>query len=34
MVRDVITSGDDISGVVFNKSYYTSSYSNGKLERG
>jgi hypothetical protein len=34
MTRDVITSGDDISGVVFNKNYYTSSYSNGKLERG
>ena len=35
MVRDVITSGDDISGVVFNsKNYYTSSYSNGKLKRG
>ena len=34
MVRDVITSGDDISGVVFNNNYYTSSYSNGKLERG
>ena len=33
MVRDVIASGDEISGVKFNKDYYTSSYSNGKLIR-
>ena len=33
MVRDVIASGDEISGVKFNRDYYTSSYSNGKLVR-
>lgn len=33
MVRDVIASGDDISGVVFSRDYYTSSYSNGELKR-
>ena len=33
MVRDVIASGDEISGVKFNRDYYTSSYSNGKLIR-
>jgi hypothetical protein len=33
MIRDVIASGEDISGVVFNRDYYTSSYSNGQLER-
>jgi hypothetical protein len=33
MVRDVISSGDDISGVVFSRDYYTSSYSNGELKR-
>ncbi len=33
MVRDVISSGDDISGVVFSKDSYRSSYSNGKLKR-
>lgn len=33
MVRDVIASGDDISGVVFTKDSYRSSYSNGKLKR-
>lgn len=33
MVRDAIVSGDDISGVVFNRDYYTSSYSNGELKR-
>ena len=33
MVRDVIASGDEISGTVFVKDYYTSSYSNGKLIR-
>jgi hypothetical protein len=34
MVRDVIASGDDISGVVFSRDSYRSSYSNGKLKRG
>jgi hypothetical protein len=33
MVRDVISSGDDISGVVFSRDYYISSYSNGELKR-
>jgi hypothetical protein len=33
MVRDVIASGDDISGIVFSRDYYTSSYSNGELKR-
>ena len=33
MIRDVISSGDDISGVVFSRDYYTSSYSNGQLKR-
>ena len=33
MVRDVIASGDEISGTVFSKDYYTSSYSNGNLIR-
>ena len=33
MVRDVISSGDDISGVVFSKDSFRSSYSNGILER-
>tara|TARA_B100001173_G_scaffold308513_1_gene318925 strand:+ start:1057 stop:3006 length:1950 start_codon:yes stop_codon:yes gene_type:complete len=33
MVKDVIASGEDVSGVVFSRDYYTSSYSNGKLER-
>ena len=33
MVRDVIASGEDVSGVVFARDYYTSSYSNGALER-
>jgi len=33
MIRDVIASGEDISGIVFTRDYYTSSYSNGKLER-
>ena len=32
-VRDVIASGEDVSGVVFQRDYYTSSYSNGDLER-
>ena len=33
MLRDVISSGEDISGVTFTRDYYTSSYSNGALER-
>jgi hypothetical protein len=33
MLRDVISSGDDISGVVFSRDFYTSSYSNGELMR-
>jgi len=33
MVRDVISSGDDISGSTFVRDYYTSSYSNGDLVR-
>ena len=33
MVRDVIASGDEISGTVFVRDFYTSSYSNGKLIR-
>ena len=34
MIRDVIASGDNISGVVFSTSdYYRSSYSNGSLKR-
>ena len=33
MVKDVIASGEDISGVTFTRDYYTSSYSNGALER-
>ena len=34
MVKDVIASGDDISGVIFStKDYYRSSYSNGELTR-
>ena len=33
MVKDVIASGEDLSGVVFQRDYYTSSYSNGDLER-
>ena len=33
MVKDVIASGEDISGVSFTRDYYTSSYSNGDLER-
>lgn len=33
MVRDVISSGEDTSGVVFTKDYYRSSYSNGNLTR-
>ena len=33
MVRDVIASGDEITGNVFTRDYYTSSYSNGNLTR-
>ena len=33
MVRDVISSGDEISGTAFIKDFYTSSYLNGKLIR-
>jgi hypothetical protein len=33
MIKDVISSGEDISGVTFARDYYTSSYSNGELER-
>jgi hypothetical protein len=34
MIKDVIASGDDISGAVFStKDYYRSSYSNGELTR-
>ncbi len=33
MLKDVIASGEDVSGVVFARDYYTSSYSNGVLER-
>ena len=33
MVRDVIASGDEISGTVFSRDYYTSSYSKGNLTR-
>ena len=33
MVKDVISSGEEISGVSFVRDYYTSSYSNGVLER-
>ena len=33
MVRDVIASGDEISGAVSSRDYYTTSYSNGNLTR-
>ncbi len=33
MVKDVIASGDNISGVTFTRDFYTSSYSNGDLTR-
>ena len=33
MVRDVISSGNEISGTTFVKDFYTSSYLNGKLIR-
>ena len=32
-IKYVIASGEDVSGVVFTRDYYTSSYSNGDLER-
>ena len=33
MIKDVISSGDEISGTVFTRDFYTSSYSNGSLIR-
>ena len=33
MVKDVIASGDEISGTVFTRDYFTSSYLNGNLIR-
>ena len=33
MVRDVISSGDEVSGTVFARDYYTSSYSTANLIR-
>jgi len=33
MFKDVIASGEDVSGIVFTRDYYASSYSNGDLER-
>ena len=33
MIKDVISSGEEISGVSFARDYYTSSYSNGDIER-
>ena len=33
MVRDVVASGDEISGTVFSRDFYTSSYPNGNLIR-
>ena len=33
MLRDVIASGDEISGTQFTRDFYTSSYSNGNLIR-
>ena len=33
MVRDVTTSGDEISGVQFTRDFYSSSYPNGKIIR-
>ena len=32
-IKDVIASGEEVSGVIFTRDYYTSSYSNGDLER-
>ena len=33
MFKEVIASGEDVSGIVFTRDYYASSYSNGDLER-
>ena len=33
MVKDVIASGDDNSGVIFSRDSFRSSYSNGSLQR-
>ncbi len=33
MLKDVIASGDEISGTQFTRDFYTSSYSNGNLIR-
>jgi len=33
MIKDVISSGDDVSGVLFSKDSFRSSYSNGSLQR-
>jgi len=33
MLKDVISSGDEVSGTVFRRDFYTSSYSNGSLIR-
>ena len=33
MVKDVVASGDEISGTLFARDFYTSSYSNGNLTR-
>jgi len=33
MLKDVISSGDEVSGTVFSRDFYTSSYSNGSLIR-
>ena len=33
MVRDVIASGDEITGTAFVRDFYTSSYLNGQLIR-
>ena len=33
MKRDVISSGEEVSGTLFTTDYYTSSYSNGNLIR-
>jgi hypothetical protein len=33
MVRDVISSGDEVSGVQFTRDFYSSSYPNGKIIR-
>jgi len=33
MVKDVISSGEEVSGTLFSRDYYSSSYSNGNLIR-